>query len=151
VETEAGILVDERMRTSIPTLFAAGDVAQGMNLMSGRSEIIALWASARYQGRAAGRSLAGAPGGYRGSIPSSISHVGRMLFASPRDYDGLTARREGDALELKVWRENKLVGVNLLNCCLSAGAMKQALQKATVETAAGRGTGAEASWISFNG
>ena len=150
VETAAGILVDDQMRSSVPTLYAAGDVAQGMNLMSGRQETIALWASARYQGRAAGRSLAGAPGGYRGSIPSSISHVGRMLFASVGhlgDYDRLTAIRDGDTLDLRVWRDERLVGVNLLNCCLPAGAMKQALQKA----ACGATIGTEASWISFSG
>jgi len=150
VEIDAGILVDEQMRSSIPTLYAAGDVAQGMNLMSGRHETIALWASARYQGRAAGRSLAGARGGYRGSIPSSISHVGCMLFASVgrlSDYDCLTTSRDGNSLDLRVWRDGRLVGVNLLNCCLSAGAMKQALQKA----ASGATIGTEASWINFSG
>jgi NADPH-dependent 2,4-dienoyl-CoA reductase/sulfur reductase-like enzyme len=154
IETEAGIIVDEHMRSSVPTLYAAGDVAQGMNLLSGRHEIIALWASARYQGRAAGRRLAGAPGGYRGSIPSSISHVGRMLFASVgrfTDYDRLEAGQANGAFELKVWRDGRLVGVNLLDCCLSAGAMRQALQKEMVEAAAGSSTGTEASWISFNG
>ena len=77
-----GILVDEQMRSSIPTLYAAGDVAQGKNLLSGRHEIIGLWSSARYQGRAAGRSMAGVGPGYRGSVPHNITHVGRMLFAS---------------------------------------------------------------------
>ena len=60
VDIGRGILVDEQMRSSVPTLYAAGDVAQGKNVLSGRHEIIGLWSSARYQGRAAGRSLAGA-------------------------------------------------------------------------------------------
>ena len=77
-----GILVDEYMRSSVPTLYAAGDVAQGMNLLSGRREVIGLWASARYQGRAAGRSLAGAGAGaaYHGGVPHNITHVGNCCL-----------------------------------------------------------------------
>jgi NADPH-dependent 2,4-dienoyl-CoA reductase/sulfur reductase-like enzyme len=149
VDVGVGILVDEHLRSSIPTLYAAGDVAQGKNLLSGRHEIIALWANARYQGRAAGRGLAGAPSAYRGSVPHNITHVGHMLFASIgclKDYDEIETSSEGDGFRLRVWQEGRLAGVNLLNCCLSAGATKQALLKA----ASGAATETEATWISFS-
>jgi NADPH-dependent 2,4-dienoyl-CoA reductase/sulfur reductase-like enzyme len=152
VNSGEGILVDEQLRSSIPTLYAAGDVAQGRNLMSGRHEIIGLWASARYQGRAAGRSLAGAPSGYQGSVPHNISHVGRMLFASVgcmKEYDQMTLCRDGDALQVRVWQEGRLMGVNLLNCCLSAGATKQALLRAATG-ATGAATETEVTWTSFS-
>ena len=116
VDTGVGILVDEEMRSSIPTLYAAGDVAQGRNLLSGRHEIIGLWASARYQGRAAGRSMAGAGPGYRGSVPHNITHVGRMLFASIgclREYDNVTTCSEDGTYQLRVWQDGRLAGVNL--------------------------------------
>jgi NADPH-dependent 2,4-dienoyl-CoA reductase/sulfur reductase-like enzyme len=150
VDVGDGILVDEQMRSNIPTLYAAGDVAQGKNLLSGRHEIIGLWSSARYQGRAAGRSLAGAPSDYRGSVPHNITHVGRMLFASVgclKDYDRMVSCAEGDAFQVRVWQDERLAGVNLLNCCLSAGATKQALLRA----ATGAVSETEATWISFNG
>jgi NADPH-dependent 2,4-dienoyl-CoA reductase/sulfur reductase-like enzyme len=149
VDTGEGILVDEQLRSSIPTLYAAGDVAQGKNLMSGRHEIIGLWTSARYQGRAAGRSLAGAPSEYRGNVPHSITHVGRMLFASVgclKEYDHVTVCRDGNTLQVRVWQEGRLMGVNLLNCCLSAGAVKHALLKA----ATGAATETEVTWTSFS-
>ncbi|OFW58333.1 MAG: hypothetical protein A2133_01750 [Actinobacteria bacterium RBG_16_64_13] len=150
VDTAEGILVDERMRSSIPTLYAAGDVAQGKNLLSGRHEIIGSWASARYQGRAAGRSLAGAPAGYPGGVPHNITHVGRLLFASVgciKDYDRMTICRDGNSLQVRVWQGERLAGVNLLDCCLNAGTMKQALLRA----ATGAVTNTGATWISFNG
>lgn len=150
VATGAGILVDEQMRSSVPTLYAAGDVAQGKNLLSGRHEIIGLWASARYQGRAAGRSLAGAPSDYRGGVPHNITHVGRMLFAavgSMNDYDRMVVCSEGDSHQFRAWLDGRPAGVNLLDCCLSAGVTKQALLRAatgaTIET--------EATWTSFSG
>lgn len=150
VDTGEGIPVDEQLRSSVPTLYAAGDVAQGKNLMSGRHEVIGLWASARYQGRAAGRSLAGAPSEYRGSVPHNISHVGRMLFASVgclKEYDQMTLCRDGNAVQVRVWQEGRLRGVNLLNCCLDAGAMKQALLRA----ATGAATDTDVTWTSFRG
>lgn len=148
VDMGEGILVDEQMRSSIPTLYAAGDVAQGKNLMSGRHEIIGLWSSARYQGRAAGRSLAGARSEYPGSVPHNITHVGRMLFATVgcmKDYDRATMCRERDKLQVRVWQDERLAGVNLLNCCCSAGAVKQALIKVARDADAET----EVTWTSF--
>ncbi len=150
VDTGVGILVDDEMRSSIPTLYAAGDVAQGRNLLSGRHEIIGLWANARYQGRAAGRSLAGAGPDYRGSVPHNITHVGGRLFASVgcvREYDDISTCSDGDSYQLRVWQDGRLAGVNLIDCCLSAGALKQGLLRA----ATGAVSGMEATWTSFNG
>lgn len=150
VATGNGILVDEQMRSSLPTLYAAGDVAQGKNLLSGRHEIIGLWSSARYQGRAAGRSLAGAPSVYRGGVPHNITHVGRMLFAAVgcvNEYDTMVVCSEGDSHQFRVWLDGRLAGVNLLDCCLSAGVTKQALLKAAI----GATNETEATWTSFNG
>ena len=149
VDTGAGILVDDQMRSSIPSLWAAGDVAQGKNRLSGRREIIGLWSNARYQGRAAGRSMAGAPTGYPGGIPHNITHVGRMLFASMGcvdDYDKVTTTHDDDSWQVRLWREGRLVGVNLLDCCLSAGVMRHAFSRA----ATGATSDLEATWTSFN-
>jgi NADPH-dependent 2,4-dienoyl-CoA reductase/sulfur reductase-like enzyme len=149
VDTGAGILVDDQLRSNIPTLYAAGDVAQGRNLMNGRHEIIGLWASARCQGRAAGRSIAGMPTGYRGSVPSNITHVGRLLFASVgclREYDRIETSHQGEVFRLHAWQEGRLAGVNLIDSCLNAGVIKQALLKA----ATGATAEMEATWISFN-
>ena len=149
VDIGTGILVDEQLRSSIPTLRAAGDVAQGKNLLSGRREIIGLWSNARYQGRAAGRSMAGAPTGYPGGIPHNITHVGRMLFASMGcvdDYDEAATTHHDDSWQIRLWREGRLVGINLLDRCLSAGVIKQAF----LRTAAGATSDLEATWTSFN-
>lgn len=149
VNTGVGILVDEQMRSSVPTLYAAGDVAQGKNLLSGRHEIIGLWASARYQGRAAGRSMAGVGPGHRGSVPNNITHVGQRLFASIGclgEYDNITTCSENGTYQLRAWLEGRLAGVNLLDCCLSAGTLRQGLLRA----ATGAVSEMEATWTSFS-
>ncbi len=148
VDVGRGILVDDQMRSSAPGLYAAGDVAQGKNLLSGRHEIIGLWSSARYQGRAAGRSIAGQPSGYPGGIPHNITHVGRMLFASMGcvdDYDTVTTTDDGGSRQVRLWRDGRLVGLNILDDCLSAGVMKQAFSR----MATGATGDLEATWTSF--
>ncbi len=58
IATDVGILVDEHMRTTHPDVYAAGDIAQGMDLF-GQPRVIATWPNAVSGGRVAGYNLAG--------------------------------------------------------------------------------------------
>ena len=42
VRIDQGVLIDDRMSTNVANLFAAGDVSQGNNLMTGQKQVIAL-------------------------------------------------------------------------------------------------------------
>jgi len=64
VETGDGILVDERFRTNVPDVYAAGDVARFHDPVFGRRRRIEHWSNANYQGAEVGKVLAGADGGY---------------------------------------------------------------------------------------
>jgi NADPH-dependent 2,4-dienoyl-CoA reductase/sulfur reductase-like enzyme len=150
VDMGAGILVDEQLRSNLPGLWAAGDVAQGKNLLSGRREIIGLWSNARYQGRAAGRAMCGAPSGYPGGLPHNITHVGRMLFASVgcvNDYDEVTVTRADPGWQVRLFQDGRLVGINLIDCCSAAGVIKQTLAR----VALGETSVMETTWTSFSG
>ena len=59
LHTDRGILVNEYMQTSDPSIFAAGDVAQVYDPWSQRSVIDSLWSPARDQGTVAGLNMAG--------------------------------------------------------------------------------------------
>lgn len=59
-----GILVDERFRTNLPGVYAAGDVARFPDPIFGRTRRIEHWSNASYQGAEVGRVLAGAKGRY---------------------------------------------------------------------------------------
>lgn len=134
VEIDRGIVVNRRMQTSAPNLYAAGDAAQGLNLLNGKHEIIGLWANACYQGRTAGRNMAGNRDLYPGAIPSNISHFLDMDFVSMGNVLGYPNvehsyhAQEGTYCGL-TWDKGKLVGVNLLNCFTAAGMLKQSMQK----------------------
>ena len=55
-----GVVVDERLRSSVPTILAAGDVASAYHPLFGRHVRVEHWANALNQGPAAARSMLGA-------------------------------------------------------------------------------------------
>ena len=58
-----GVLVDERCRTSLPDVYAAGDVANHLHPIFGRLRV-EHWNNGQHQGRAAARSMLGVPEPY---------------------------------------------------------------------------------------
>lgn len=133
IEIDRGILVDDHMRTSDPDVYAAGDVAQGMNLLTGKKQIIGLWPNARYQGRTAGRNMAGAEDVYSGAIPHNITHFMHMVFSGFGDLTSgtrtETEERNGGYVQ-RAWNGSNLVGVNMLDSsCAQIGIIKSAVEK----------------------
>ncbi len=140
VEVKQGILVDEQMRTSADGLYAAGDVAQGKELLSGGQQIIGLWANARYQGRTAGRCMAGARDAFPGSIPHNVTHFMGMDFVgigNVRDYDRMEVESDGREFVQFFWRDGCLVGANLLDSYEEAGIVKNAVIKGAMQGGGG--------------
>ena len=63
-DVDDGIVVDERFRTSLPDVYAIGDVARYPDRSSGRLRRIEHWSSANAQGIHLGKQLAGARSAY---------------------------------------------------------------------------------------
>lgn len=137
VVIDNGIIVDDHLRTNIPTLYAAGDVAQGTNLLTGKKQIIGLWANARYQGRTAGLNMIGIKDEYTGTIPHNITYFMDMVFVGIGDmWNGNREEKEFDGHAYKhfVWKDEQLIGVNLLDNDTKAGFYKQALLKGLLDS-----------------
>ncbi len=129
VAADKGILVDDHMRTNVSGLYAAGDVAQGMDL-SQRGQIIGLWAKSRYQGRTAGRNMAGGDESFREDIPCVITHFMGMDFVSigdVNDRDSIQQKYDGKSFRQLFWKGGLLVGANLLDSYAESGVIKSAL------------------------
>ena len=69
------IAVSERMETSFAGIYAAGNCAETLHLVSGRPTIIPLGTVAAKQGRVAGENLAGRRSHFRGAVGTSIVKV----------------------------------------------------------------------------
>ncbi len=77
LRTNKGIVVDTCLRTSAENVYAAGDVAETLDLLSGGHSVTPIWPNAYQQGHVAGKNMAGAGIEYKGSLPmNSIAYFG---------------------------------------------------------------------------
>lgn len=80
--TDDGILVDHHMRTSVPHIYAGGDVAQGPALYEDRPAIHAIQPTAVDHGRIAGANMAGHDVAYPGSLLMNVLDACGLQCAS---------------------------------------------------------------------
>ena len=59
VDVNQGVKTDEFLQTNVPGVFAAGDVAEFMDLAVGRQRLVGNWMNAQMQGRAVAANRAG--------------------------------------------------------------------------------------------
>lgn len=132
LEMDRALLVDEFMRTSDPDVYAAGDIVQALELISGERRVVGLWKNAAVQGACAGRAIAAELAGtqpalehaFKGSIPTNTIAIKDTLFISAGTMDITADRRvevhEDDEMtivciyESPVGGEERLVGFNLV-------------------------------------
>ncbi|WP_165172933.1 NAD(P)/FAD-dependent oxidoreductase [Adlercreutzia sp. ZJ242] len=131
LEVDRALLVDEFMRTSDPDVYAAGDAAQALELVSGERRVVGIWKSAALQGACAGAAMAAelvgsapqAADAYPGSIPTNTIAVSGTLFISAGSVEVGEGRRaevreDGDMTVVYVYEdagdgEERLVGFNV--------------------------------------
>jgi len=115
-----GILVDDHQRSSVPNVYAAGDVADGRDLVTGEPAVHALEPTAMEQGRVAGANMAGGDVAYRGSLLMNIVEVCGVEIASfgawqdPAAESASAIRPERCAYRKLLWRGDRLVGAILI-------------------------------------
>ena len=75
VSPMGAIVVNQRMQTSDPSIYAAGDCVETYNLVSGKKAFAPLGSVANKQGRVVGDNLAGLPTVFEGVVGSFIMKV----------------------------------------------------------------------------
>ena len=104
---DRGILVNEYMQTSDPDIFAAGDVAEIYDPMTGRSILDSLWTPAREQGYTTGLNMAGRHTAYFKSPAFNVTRLAGLTttiigaVGRGRD-DDLVGIARGDS---ETWRQ----------------------------------------------
>lgn len=80
---DKGILVNERMETSILNIYAAGDCTQSHDISCGKDRILALLPAAYMQGETAGINMAGGAAAYNKAIPmNAIGLLGLHMITA---------------------------------------------------------------------
>jgi nitrite reductase (NADH) large subunit len=126
---DKGVVVDDYLRTSLPEVYAAGDVAEHQGRLYG------IWPAAQEQGRIAGVNMAGGQEAYTGTVPANtLKVVGiDLLSAGEIDAEGKQeAVVSGDPTKgtyrKLVLKDNRLVGVILLGDLTGSAEIQAAIR-----------------------
>ena len=120
IRTGHGILVDDHLRTNVSDIYAAGDVAEGTDLSTGKPAVHAIQPTAAEHGRVAGANMAGRPVAYAGSLSMNILDIVKLQAASFglwRSDGGETTLVENPSRPLYrklVWEGDRIVGAIFL-------------------------------------
>ncbi len=120
VHVNRGIVVDARLRSNVPNVYAAGDVAEGRDLVSGEPVVHAIEPTAQEHGRVAGANMAGRDVAYKGSLLMNIVEVCHLDVASFGAWDDPKAeaftglRPDRPAYRKLLWTGERLTGAMIL-------------------------------------
>ena len=87
-ETGRGISVDTRMRTTLPSVYAAGDCTESLDITSGVKKVMAIMPLAYIQGRCAGINMVGGDEEISNSFPMNSIGFNGLHCMSAGSYDG---------------------------------------------------------------
>jgi phenylglyoxylate dehydrogenase epsilon subunit len=137
VEMDRGILVDWQMQTSMEGIYAAGDVAQAPDFLTGQPVLNPILPSAMAQGRVAGDNMAGKDTKYEGSLPMNVfnffGHTAVSVGYPLLQGEGIQVIEETNAAGKQskrlVLQEGKLIGAALLNIPVDPGVIQYLIRK----------------------
>jgi 3-phenylpropionate/trans-cinnamate dioxygenase ferredoxin reductase component len=116
LKVEDGVLVDDRLRTSAETVFAAGDIARAQHPLFGESVRVEHWGTALEQGPAAARNMLGRDLAYD-RIPYFFSDqydVGMEYAGHALTYDRVVFRGDPSTFEfLAFWMRGNRVAAGM--------------------------------------
>jgi nitrite reductase (NADH) large subunit len=86
ISCQQGILVNERMETTLPGVYAAGDVARVPSFFDGRPVVHALWPTAIETGKVAGNCMALKDDVYLGSLNMNVTQMFDVTVATMGEF-----------------------------------------------------------------
>jgi NAD(P)H-nitrite reductase large subunit len=120
IRVNRGVVVDDHLRSSAPSVYAAGDVAEGRDLVTGQPDVHAIEPTAMEHGRVVGANMAGRDVAYRGSLLMNIVEVCHLDVASFGRWDDagaevmLAVDPDRPAYRKLLWHGDRLTGAMIL-------------------------------------
>lgn len=131
IQHQWGITVDDHLRTNLPDIYAAGDVIETPNRLTGKSSVHAIFPNAIEQGRIVGLNLAGIETAYEGARQmNSLKHLGLPLMAAGlKQGDEVLQRRHNHSLRTLYLQDDRLVGFQLVGDIKAAGIYQSLMER----------------------
>ncbi|MEK9671039.1 MAG: FAD-dependent oxidoreductase [Rhodospirillaceae bacterium] len=107
VEIKDGILVNDRLETTVPDIYAAGDCAQGPDF-GGGFNVHAIQPTSTEHGRVAALNMAGQDAPYRGSLQMNVLDTAGLISTSFGDWEGGKGTVSAEALDEDLFKYLRL-------------------------------------------
>jgi len=135
-EVGLGVKVDGNLKTSLPDVFAAGDIVELVDPVTGENFVSGTWTNAVAMGQCAGVNMAGGRQTFTGALNlyNAMELAGHPVISAgvifPRDGEEVFAARWGDNYRKLIFSGNRLVGVLLVGeAVFGAGVYVQLLRE----------------------
>lgn len=137
IKVNYGIIVNEYLQTSVNDIYAAGDVAEGLDITRAEERINAIWPVAIEQGKIAGLNMAGKKTVYDGSCMMNATDFFGLATISigitkPKgsEYEELTQVDKKNFTYKKIVLKNNIIcGLILVNRINNAGVYGALIKK----------------------
>jgi NAD(P)H-nitrite reductase large subunit len=131
VKTRWGILVDDTLRTNVSGVYAAGDVAETVDRVTGESYVHAVFPNAVAQAAVVAQNLLGREVRYPGSDQvNSLKHLGIPIVAvGSQNGDEVLRRGRGRELRKLFLEKGRLVGFQMVGDIAGAGVLGSLLSR----------------------
>jgi NADPH-dependent 2,4-dienoyl-CoA reductase/sulfur reductase-like enzyme len=125
IDTQWGVRVDDHLRTNSPDVYAAGDVVETPDRLTGETYVHAIFPNALEQGRVVGLNLAGLDVSYPGAERmNSLKHLGLPILAvGLKAGDEVLHARVNEGTRTLYLKENRLVGFQMVGELRAAGVL----------------------------
>lgn len=126
--SEHGIVVNEYMQTSVPDIYAGGDLIQVTDQVSGKPMRSCMWPDAMNQGMHAAFAMAGKPKAYPGPCIIAASGFFGLKFAHAGSNKGDILQEQGADFYHEFWvQEGWLAGFQVLGTRHNLGQLRRML------------------------
>ncbi len=136
LKTDVGVRVDDTMRTSHPSVFAAGDVAQAEEVYTGHFVVNAIQPNAAEQARIAAINMSGGNARSAGTIAINVLDTMGLVAASFGQWQGVPGGERIEEVDAGAYRyvclqldaETRLVGATTLGLTDQIGVLRGLIQ-----------------------
>jgi len=131
VEIDRGILVDTTQQSNVPAVYAAGDVAESADCVTGERQLNAIQPNAVEQGRIAALNMAGRPAYFQGSLVFNVLTTLGLVASSFGQWQGTPGGESTEVFDESRYRYlslqfdcDRLVGANCVGLSEHVGALR---------------------------
>jgi NADPH-dependent 2,4-dienoyl-CoA reductase/sulfur reductase-like enzyme len=131
VDIGHGVRVDATLQSNVPGVYAAGDVAESANVLTGKPELNAIQPNAVEQGRIAALNMAGRPARFKGGFVFNVLTTLGLPSSSFGEWQGVEGGESAEVLDAGRYRYlnlqfdgERLVGANCVGLSDHIGALR---------------------------